>query len=424
MQIKRIISCSVTSFLLLGLCSCSGNTYSSEEAQDAAQSIAENNGKEQVELTVWAEESAFDTINKMIESFKQEYAGEADFNITIEQNLDSKTKDVMLADVHNAADVFPLPDDQLSAMVAGGVIDAVPNYAEISAANTPESVSAASIGDTLYAYPMTADNGFFLYYDKDYLSESDVASLDKILSVCEKNGKEFSMEFSSGWYMYAFFGNTGMELGLNDDGVTNYCTWNSTENDIKGTDVVEAMLKYTSSPSFVNRADGDLPTALNEGKVIAAISGVWNSMAVEKAWGSDYGACKLPTYTVAGKEIQMSSFTGFKMMGVNYYSEHKDWAHKLAAWITNEQNQTLSFKERNIGPSNINAAASDEVLKVAAIQAVIEQSEYGKLQRVGNKFWSSFADFSDIILSGNPANIDHQELIDALVANITASVVD
>ena len=196
------------------------------------------------------------------------------------------------------------------------------------------------------------------------------------------------------------------------------------ENDIKSMDVFDAMVKYTSSPSFVNRADGDLPAALDEGKVIAAISGVWNSMAVEKAWGSDYGACKLPTYTAAGKEIQMSSFTGFKMMVVNYYSEHKEWAHKLAAWITNEQNQTLSFNERNIGPSNIKAAASDEVLKVAAIKAVIEQSEYGKLQRVGNKFWSPCTDFADIILAGNPTNIEHQELLDTLVANITASVVD
>lgn len=85
------------------------------------------------------------------------------------------------------------------------------------------------------------------------------------------------MEFNSGWYMYSFFGNTGLELGLNDDGVTNYCTWNSTDNSIKGADVVNRMMELTSSPAFVNRADGDLPAALASGKVIAAISGVWNS---------------------------------------------------------------------------------------------------------------------------------------------------
>ena len=33
--------------------------------------------------------------------------------------------------------------------------------------------------------------------------------------------------------MYAFFGNTGLEVGLNEDGITNYCTWNSTDGSIR-----------------------------------------------------------------------------------------------------------------------------------------------------------------------------------------------
>ena len=41
-------------------------------------------------------------------------------------------------------------------------------------ANLDEAVAAASVNDTLYAYPMTADNGYFLYYDKNYLTEEDV----------------------------------------------------------------------------------------------------------------------------------------------------------------------------------------------------------------------------------------------------------
>lgn len=188
--------------------------------------------------------------------------------------------------------MFPLPDDQLSAMAAAGVLSAIPNQEEVSAANTAESVAAASINGVMYAYPMTADNGYFLYYNKKFLNESDVSSLERILEVCEEKNKEFSMEFNSGWYMYSFFGNTGLELGLNDDGVTNYCTWNSTDNSIKGADVVNRMMELTSSPAFVNRADGDLPAALASGKIIAAISGVWNSTDVEKAFGSDYGACK------------------------------------------------------------------------------------------------------------------------------------
>lgn len=51
--------------------------------------------------------------------------------------------------------------------------------------------------------------------------------------------------------------------------------------------------------------------------------------------------------------------------------------------------QKIRFTERNQGPSNINAAASPDIKKVAAIQAVIDQSKYGTLQRVGNSYWDA-----------------------------------
>ena len=111
------------------------------------------------------------------------------------------------------------------------------------------------------------------------------------------------------------------------------------------------------------------------------------------------------------------------MMGVNYYSEHKEWALKLADWLTNEQNQTLRLAERSQGPSNKNAAASDALNEVPAIQAVIAQSEYGVLQRVGNSYWAAMTEFGGIMASGNASGRDLQEIMDATVAEITASTV-
>ena len=45
-----------------------------------------------IELTVWAEESNFDVLNQMFESFKEEYAGQATFEITLEEKADSQTR--------------------------------------------------------------------------------------------------------------------------------------------------------------------------------------------------------------------------------------------------------------------------------------------------------------------------------------------
>ena len=426
---KRFLSC-ILAAILCGM-SLSGCSNGGAQTQGTA---VNGNGQENtageetaddgvVTLRVWAEEANFPVLTKMVESFKEEYAGQAEFDIILEQASDSVTKDALLNDVHNAADIFPLADDQMSAVVAGGAVCPVADPERIREANLDEAVEASSVNGTLYAYPMTADNGFFMYYDKNYFTEADVQTLDGMLAVAEAAGKQITMDWTSGWYLYAFFGNTGLEFGVNEDGVTNYCNWNSTEGAIKGTDIAEALLAISASPAFKSCVDSDFLAGVRDGSVIAGVSGAWNAMEVKEAWGEDYGAVKLPTFTCAGQQIQMSSFTGYKMMAVNAYSAQKEWALKLADWLTNEENQTLRFVERNQGPSNKNAAASDEVKKVPAIRAVIEQSEFGRVQRVGNNYWSPCIEFGEIMAEGNPEQIDLQEIMDNLVAGITASVV-
>lgn len=401
---------------------CAGGKGNKAETKNSEPKETKESGT--VTLRVWAEGNNFEVLEKMIASFQEKYAGEAQFDIALEESSDSKTRDVVLADIHNAADVFPVPDDQVTALAAAGALDPVQNQEEIQKANLEEANEAGTVNGKMYVYPMTADNGYFMYYDKKYFKESDVQTLDAMLKVAEKAHKKINMEWTSGWYMYSFFGNTGMDFGINEDGVTNHCNWNTKEGKIKGVDVAEALLKIASSPGFHNAPDGDFVTDIKAGKTIAGVSGVWNAIEVENTWGEDYGAVKLPTYTVAGQQVQMASFTGYKAMGVNYYSQHKEWAHKLAQWLTNEENQTLRFVERNQGPSNINAAASDEVKKVPAIQAVIEQSEYGSLQRVGNNFWTPFESFGKTMAEGNPQHEDLQKIMDTLVKGITASTVN
>ena len=160
---------------------------------------------------------------------------------------------------------------------------------------------------------------------------------------------------------------------------------------------------------------------MQDGSVIAGVSGSWNATAVKEAWGDDYGAVKLPTYTCAGQQIQMSSFKGYKYMAVNAYTEHPEWATKLAEWFTNEDSQRMRFEQKNQGPANKNAAADDAVAKVPAIVAVMDQAQYGKLQRVGNAFWDATTKFGETMAAGNPSNVELQELMDNLVSEITKS---
>ena len=281
-------------------------------------------------------------------------------------------------------------------------------------------MEAASIGETLYAYPLTADNGYFLYYNKAYFTEEDITSLERMLEAAARQERKVAMDWSSGWYVYSFFGNTGLTVGLNDDGITNFCTWNGTEGPIRGTDVAQSMLNLAESPGFLNTGDEGFLSGVRDGSVAAGVSGVWNAVALEEIWGSDYGASKLPSYTCAGQQIQMASYSGYKLIGVNAYSESREWASRLAEWISNEENQKLRFELRGQGPANKNAAASKEVQDSPAIAALLEQSEFSCTQRLGGKFWDPVSAFAGNMALGNPSGQNLQEQLDQMVEEITA----
>lgn len=372
-----------------------------------------------VELVVWGAEEDAELMNQIIQSFQANYQGEADFQITFEVQGEAQCKDVLLGGLEEGADVFTFADDQLSALAAAGALNPVENADEIKQKNLETAVEAATVRNTLYAYPLTADNGYFLYYNKRYFTEKDIQTLDRILEVAAANGGFFSMDWSSAWYVYSFFGNTEMKVGLKEDGITNDCTWNRQEGEIRGVDVAQAMLNIAKQPSFSNRTDEEFLQGVRDGTVLAGVSGVWNAVAIQEVWGEDTGAAKLPTYTCNDRQIQMASFSGCKLIGVNAYSEHYDWACKLAEWITNEQNQKLRFELREQGPSNIQVASSVEVQQSPAIAALLEQSEFSQLQRVGGKFWDPVTIFGENMASGNATGEDLQKQLDKMVKGIT-----
>ncbi len=374
-----------------------------------------------VELKFWCDENEIPMFRERTQQFIEENKSEASINITCEPIGASACKDTFLSDVENGADVFCLPDDQLLTMVASGVMEEVTNADEISARSLEGAVEAASIDGRLYAYPLTADNGYFLYYDKRYFKEDDVKTLDRILDICAANGKKFAMSWSSGWYLYSFFGNTGLAMGVNDDGLTNYCEWNAKKGKVKGTDIARALLLIVAHDGFEEADDDRRVEMIEDGTAIAAVSGIWDAQLVQKAYGGDYGACKLPTYTCAGEQIQMSSFKGYRLLGVNSYSRQKEWADRLADYLSGEESQKYYFECSQHGPANSNAAASDEVKRVPAIAGVMEQAEYGVLQKIGQKYWTPMTVFGNTMAAGNKNNIPLQELMDQLVEGITAS---
>ena len=389
-----------------------------------------------IKLTVWGSENDQEYLAQRTEAFKAAYPDQQ-FEIQIGVESESTAKDTVLTDIEAAADVFAFADDQLADLVDAGALipiddeiaPALENYAgktidDIKAANVPVSIEDATIGDTLYAFPTSADNGYFLYYDPAVFTEDDVKTWDGLLAAAEEKGagKKVGMTLASGWYNAGFFYGAGFTTSRNEDGTTK-CDWNGTSPEgITGVQVAQAMIKIAKSPAFMAIADGDISNQIASGNLCAVVSGTWDSQAVEAAFGPEYVATVLPTYMAGDKEVQMGSVGGCKLMGVNAHCEYAGWGVLLAEFLTNEESQTIHFEMSKIGPSNLNAQNSEAVAADKAISAVLQQSQFAVIQKVGGKYWDPSGTFGERIAQGQIAEDDAsvQAALDEVVAGITA----
>ncbi|MCL2052568.1 MAG: extracellular solute-binding protein [Lachnospiraceae bacterium] len=373
---------------------------------------------EDVNLVVWASEIEEDQImtRAMIDEFIAANADMVNLTVDLGGVSESLVKDQLLTDITAGADVFVFADDQVSDLVmAGALQEVLINTADIIANNAAGAVGAASVDGTLYAYPMTADNGYFMFYNSEYFTEDDVKSLDRMMDVAAEAGKQVTMEMHGAWYNFSFFKGAGFTAVMNEDG-TNFCDWNAPG----GTDVVQAMLDIAAHPGFISLGDAEFQTGIADGSLIAGVNGPWNAGAAATAWGDNYAAAKLPTFTVNGEQVQMGGFAGFKLVGVNAFSANTGWAMLLAEWLTNYDNQVRRFEVRRQGPSNIAAASSEAVMSDPALSALAAQMPYSVAQVIGGNYWSPAGTLGEIIVQGNPDNIDLQTLLDAAVEGITA----
>lgn len=450
MKMKKLVALLLTATMAFSLVGCGGSDTPNQGSQSApaqestgGAAPATPTEKQDVSLRMWGAEEDQAMLQGMIDSFVANYADVA--NITVELGVESEAdaKDDVLTDIEAAADVYAFASDQITDLYKAGALQnleemdgalqayAGKSLADVKAANIASAVEGATMDGKLYAFPMTGDNGFFMFYDASVLTADDVKTWKGILDAAQAAGKKVGMTFASGWYNAAFFYGAGFTTGLNADGTT-VIDWNGTSPDgYTGVQVTQAMLDIASHPAFMAIPDGQISPAIASGDLCAVISGNWDQGAV--AGDEDHptpafaqaASGKLPAYEINGKEVQTGSVIGFKFVAVNAYSKNVGWATLLADWITNEENQVTRFNVRAAGPSNINAGASDAVQANLSAAGIAAQAPYASTQVVGGKFWDPTATFGQMIAEGKLSKDDEagiQAALDELVTGVTAPI--
>ena len=385
---------------------------------------------ERITLTVWASQEDQAMVKEMCNAYAAAHP-ENSYKFLYGVQSESDAADKVLNDPESGPDVFSFASDQINKLIQAGALARIGGAIldEIKAVNSPESIDAATVTiageERTFAYPMTGDNTYFLYYDKSKLSEDDVKSLDKMLSVAAASGKQIAFKlYDDGWYLSSFFfadPTLYYKVTYSDDLTEKAVEINY--DSANGLDVMKALRGYFANSALsANVDDSKILAGIQSGTIIAAVSGTWNEKQIKDVWGSNMAVTVMPTATIGGKEIQLNGYFGYKLIGVNGYSQNKAEAHKLALWLTNEQNQLLRFQTRGFGPTNKVAMASSEVQKDAVISVVLKQAEYFRTQKgVPGAYWTPMASLTKQFADVDPMTVsdaDLQALLDSLCAQI------
>lgn len=380
---KKLLAILLSAIMVIGACAC----------------LTACGGDDGIRITVWVSEveGVKELTLQQIERFNE--TNEAGYKIvaTVEGVSEADAATQVLTDVESAPDIYCYAQDQHMRLVKAGALAALGTQAAatVTANNDAGSVYAVTSGDKLYGYPLTSDNGYFMYYDKRVISEDIIDNFEDIVNACAQADKKFSFELtSSAWYIASFFFATGCKSTWTTDDDGNVTDFVDDFNSEKGLIALKGMktlldAKFQDGETDVlnsSSAGADFAAAVPSAVVI---SGTWASKVVTEALGDNMGVADLPSFTVDGTSYHLGSFSGNKLMGVKPQQDADKAAalQQLALYLTNEECQMERFTQFGWGPSNKNAQESDAVKADTILSALNAQNKYATTQGAIEGSW-------------------------------------
>ena len=399
------------------LASCGGGTTPTASSQPAGgESTSGGSGtKTKIDLTVWAGETN-DSLNyaREVAAAFNATQTEYEYNFSFKPVSEASVSGDWSSDPENAADFAIAADDQIPSMISAGHIQNlealssdkfIPGLANtIKGRNSSESIDVASANGKTYGFPVSASNGYILYYNTEFINKEDTTSFESLLAaikrVSERDGKNYRFGFptNSGWYLDGWFRGAGFSVYGEPGKSTVDCDWDQTKDGVSGTDVAASLVRLAHGEYrdyWTSQKEENLMTQVDASqpkRIIATINGTWSFNTLKGAWGDDkVGATVLPTYNLErneGKTIGMQSVKGFKVAVIN--AKRKSLLHsaKFAEFFTNYENQKTRFEKLSELPTNTKAAADVNPKSNPAVSALADQWERGAFtEQVNAAYW-------------------------------------
>ncbi len=394
MKMSKILALILALLMVVSVFAACGNnnTDETDDNKDTTNN-GENNGTNAgdaselagtYDITMWVseKEGVADQFKAQIADFMKANPGIV-INASIEGVAEGDAGSKVVADVATAPDIYCFAQDQLARLVQASALAKPGKKAteNIKAENDAGSVAAATVAGELYAYPMTSDNGYYMYYDKSVVTDPE--NLEKIIADCEAKGVKIRFALENAWYTASFFFATGCTSTWTMDENGQFIAINDDFNSDKGLVAMKGMKMLAQSKAYDSNAD-----IFTDAGVV--VTGIWNAQAAAEHFGENLAATDLPSFTVDGKSYHLGSYSGNKLMGVKPQSDAKRAAvlSQLAQYLTGEKCQNDRFASFEWGPSNVKAQSSEAVQANISLAALAKQNAYATPQgQIGGAWW-------------------------------------
>ncbi len=404
----KLLSASVLAFgALVGVASCGGSTGEG--------------------IMIWAPSEEQAVIKSVIDDYNKTASDKISFRFTAVSEADGGTTLASDPEVSNAPALVAVADDHMFNLVTKKVIAKLPNsYSEkIKANDTTVAVTGATVNGDVYGFPITSDNGYFLYYDKRAVTDEQAKTLEGVLGAAKAAGKKFRMDLANGWYANSIpqaqgvAGPDSLRFAANESGEAIYTIGWDTEICAKAVKAVSELINKTYTNTLLMGGDDVMVSGFQDGTMVAGVSGTWMLPNLVAAIGEEnVGACKLPTYNVDGEAHQMASFTGSKIYVINKYrpTSEQSQAAKIAELLTSKEAQLKRFEARSSIPCNNEALADPRYTEHAnvATKALSAQNEFAAVQAISaeGRYWDQGkaigqAIYDGILATGQTAGAEH-----------------
>ena len=403
MKLNKLIPLSFVA--LLGLAACGGGTPSTSQeptSQDpTSQEATSQEPAVGTEITVWATAAEEEVVNAVLEEYNKNSNDADKISVKYVAVAEGDTGTEVAKDpgAASAPELFLVADDHIYNLQSKNiVVDLTDVYGEkITANNTAVSVTSSSYGGHVYGFPVTSDNGYFLWYNGDEVTAEQASTLEGLLARGRELGKQVLID-NNGWYVPTFFfapqvcGTESLRFHEDSEGNVVYdINWDNEAGVAAAQYIADLFHEY--SDVITTGGNPDIVKGFENDSMIAAASGTWMENDL-KALCDGLAATTLPTYN-NGK--QMATFTGTKVYCLNGAKTGADAQKKLQAAarladaLTSKEAQLVRFEKRAAGPCNLEAmedarytehvtmglkALGDQCAKAAAVQATSAEGRY------------------------------------------------